>query len=336
MSRLLERHASIVEYLGCGCGRGPSARSLPAAAATWLLFGPFVAVARYAAAMLVDRALHHRAPGATTATIAAPPHLLGELASVFPAALAAGAAAHVAATFDPMRFSPLVNAFVGAILGLGAAPCGLGAVALAGVLRVEDPVAASSFLCVAGIVDFRALKGSATVATGHDALAYALLSVALSIVAWRHGDGLVHPAFAIALGCCACAAAFCAVAFRKHRCAAARMSPVLMLVGSLLGAAPPEYRVTQTTLADLFAGERLSFTGALTRNHSVAALVRYAITCCRADAAPIAVRLGRAPAYPAGTWLRVDGTIESVGNEFELTPGHIERIPTPTDPFVYL
>ena len=41
--------------------------------------------------------------------------------------------------------------------GFAAAPCGLGAVAVAGALRVRDPIAAAAFLCVAGIVDARAL-----------------------------------------------------------------------------------------------------------------------------------------------------------------------------------
>src|SRR5213082_3582324 len=39
-------------YLGCGCGTGPSARSLPAAAAAWITFGPLVAAARLAGAIL--------------------------------------------------------------------------------------------------------------------------------------------------------------------------------------------------------------------------------------------------------------------------------------------
>src|SRR5438552_1263272 len=47
-------------YLGCGCGTGPSARSLPAAAAAWITFGPLVAAARLAGAILVECALRKR------------------------------------------------------------------------------------------------------------------------------------------------------------------------------------------------------------------------------------------------------------------------------------
>jgi uncharacterized membrane protein YcgQ (UPF0703/DUF1980 family) len=79
----------------------------------------------------------------------------------------------------------------------------------------------------------------------------------------------------------------------------------------------------------------LTFTGVLTRQGRSCALVRYAITCCRADAAPIAVRLDRTPSYPAGTWLRVKGQIESLRGDLRLDPQQVERIAPPSDPFVY-
>jgi uncharacterized membrane protein YcgQ (UPF0703/DUF1980 family) len=109
-----------------------------------------------------------------------------------------------------------------------------------------------------------------------------------------------------------------------------------MLVGALLGAPPPQYHATETTMADLFAGEHLTFSGALVRDARSSAVVRYAITCCRADASPIAVRLGRTPHYPAGTWLRVDGTVALHNGTLLLVPARFERIPMPRDPFVYL
>lgn len=334
LSHVLRRRAAIVEYFGCGCGTGPSARSLPAAAATWLVFGPLVAVARYLAALLIDRFLHRYAARRALA-ITTPSHLLEELAAVLPAAVLAGAAMHIAAAFDPGRLSPMGNGLLGAALGFTAAPCGLGAVALAGALRVRAPIAAAAFLCIAGIVDLRALKRAPHAPTGRDGFAYLLLALALGIVAWRRGDALVNPAFAAALAFCACAAALCAAAYRNRRCAAARVAPVLMLVGALVGAPPPQYRATETTLTDLFAGERLTFTGALARDGGASAVVRYAITCCRADAAPIAVRLDRTPPYPPGTWLRVVGTIESVDGKLRLAPRVVQRVTAPSDPFIY-
>jgi hypothetical protein len=332
MSRLL-RGARFVEYLGCGCGNGPSARSIPAAAATWLIFGPFVALARYAGALFVDRALH---AAARRTAVNVPPVLLDELGAVLPAALLAGAATQVMAAFDPARLSPPADALLGALLGFVAAPCGLGAVTLAGALRIRAPFAATAFLCIAGIVDLRALRSAPHAVRGHDAFAYASLAGALAIVVWRHGDALVHPAFSLPLACCAGAAAWAAGAHRRERCSAARIAPALMLVGALLGAPPPQYRATETTLADIFAGERLRFTGALARDAKRAAIVRYAITCCRADAAPVAVRLERSPPYPSGTWLRIDGTIENVNGALELAATAIKRVAAPSDPFIYL
>jgi hypothetical protein len=325
------RHHHAVAYLGCGCTAGPSARSLPAAAATWLLFGPVVAVARFAAALVVARVFRHESRLGC-------PHtwdLLGDLAALLPSALLAGAAAQAAAAIDPAKLSPLLGAAAGALLGFAAAPCGLGAIAVAGALRVQAPVAAAAFLCVAGIIDLRAFARRAHSENGHDALAYLLLVAAFAIVALRRGDALVNPAIAPLLAVCAAAALICAIAYRREQSAARRCAPLLMLIAAGAGAPPPQYHATETTLTDLFAGERLTFTGTLTRNGTESALVRYAITCCRADAAPVVVRLDRAPRYGMGSWLRVDGRIESIGGNLRLVAGSTRRVAPPADPFIY-
>jgi hypothetical protein len=333
-AHLLRRHPHAFAYLGCGCGRGPSARSLPAAAATWLLFGPIVALLRLFAASAVAYALerNHRC----TAHTQTPTHLLAELATLFPAALLAGASIQLFAGIDPARMGPLAQTIAGALLGFSAAPCGLGAVTLAGALHARAPLASAAFLCVAGILDLRALRiARSRNAPERDGFAYALLAAALGIVALRRGDALVHPAIAPALGFCAIVAL--AAAFRYRRCLtpAARLAPGLMLIGALAGAPPPQYSATETTLTALFPGERLAFTGALSRGGGNDALVRYAITCCRADAAPVAVRLEGALPYAAGTWLRVEGAIARVNGELRLHPQRVEEIAPPSDPFIY-
>jgi hypothetical protein len=332
LARLLPRRHHAAAYLGCGCSSGPSARSIPAVAATWLVFGPQIALARFAAAIFAARFIQRRLRQCADEDAF---HLLGELAALLPAALLAAAAMEFFARFDPARLSPLGVTLVGIALGFGAAPCGLGAIAVAGALRLRAPLAAMAFLCVAGIVDFRALASRAQRCCNHDACAYALLAVSLSVVAWRHGDALVHPAIAVALAICAPVAFLYAIIYRRQACTPARVAPSLMLIGALVGAPPPAYYATETTLADLFPGERLTFTGVLTRQGRSCALVRYAITCCRADAAPIAVRLDRTPSYPAGTWLRVKGQIESLRGDLRLDPQQVERIAPPSDPFVY-
>lgn len=331
---LLRRHHAMLAYLGCGCGRGPSARSLPAAAATWLLFGPIVALLRVFAASAVAFALerNHRCAPRTHA----PMHLLAELAAVLPAALLAGVAIQLFADVNPARLHPVAQLFAGALLGFSAAPCGLGAVTLAGALHVRAPIASAAFLCIAGVLDLRALRiAQPRHSTGHDGFAYALLAGALGIVALRRGDALVHPAIAQALGFCAIAALAGAIVHRRRVCAAARFAPGLMLIGALAGAPPPHYSATETTLTDLFPGERLVFTGALSRDGRNDALVRYAITCCRADAAPVAVRLEHTLPYSAGTWLRVDGAIARSRGDLRLQPQSVQRIAPPADPFIY-
>jgi hypothetical protein len=260
---------------------------------------------------------------------------LDELAAVLPAALLAGAAAQFGTFFDAGHLSSVESALSGALFGFIAAPCGIGAVAVAGALRERDPVAAAGFLCIAGIVDLRALRGRSHGSGGADALAYFVLAIALGIVATRHGDALVHPAFVVPLVLSAIAATCLAFISRRQRRASVRIAPAVMLAGALLGAPPPRYVATETTMRDLFAGERLSFTGTLVRASRTSAIVRYAITCCRADAAPIAVRLERPPPFAAGTWLRVDGVIEERDGATQLHAQQIQRVAEPHDPFLY-
>jgi hypothetical protein len=331
-ARCLRRHAWIVGHLGCGCGCGPSARSLPAAAATWLVFGPAVAMARYAAATLVARLAH---PGRHPEGVAASAYVLAELDSIVPAALAAGIATQLATYVDLARIPPVLAALAGVVLGFAAAPCGLGAVALAGALHARVPVAGAAYLCIAGVMDLRAIVRVPRAAVDHDACAYAMLAASLALVALRHGAALVHPVLAAAIAGCAVLSLALAIGYRNRRCAGARTAPALMLAGVFVGVAPPQYYATETTMTDIFAGERLTFTGVIVRTGAASAVVRYAITCCRADAAPVVLRLNRPPPYPGGTWVRIDGRIESIAGDLRLVSDRVARVAPPVDPFVY-
>lgn len=323
----------LLAYAGCGCSHGPSARSIPAAAATWLAFGPAVATARFAGGMLVAALLRPRI--ARCGTRVAEPQALNEIAALAPAAMLAAALMQLFAHVGGATLGVLPSVAFGAALGMSG-PCALGTVALAGALRAHAPAAMTAFLCIAGIVDLRALRPRrARTPLEHDGFAYALLACALASIAARHGATLVHPAFCVPLGLCAIAAFACCVIFRRRRCAGARIAPALMLSGALIGAPPPQYHATETTLSDAFAGEQLRFTGALTCERKSCALVRYAIMCCRADATPVVVAVSGVSPRLAGSWLRVDGTIESVRHDLALVPRRIERIAPPGDPFVY-
>jgi hypothetical protein len=335
LSLFLKRARYVADYLGCGCGAGPSARSLPAAAATWLAFGPYVALARFGAACIAGRVVSRSGKhcGAEHGVRTLP--ALDQLAAVLPAAVLAGAAAQFGTLFAGRHFSPIESALGGALFGFIAAPCGIGAVAVAGALRERDPIAAAGFLCVAGIVDLRALRAQSHGSGSGDVFSYLILAAALAIVALRHGDALVHPAFTAPLALCAVAATYLALLTRRQRRGCVRVAPAVMLAAALLGAPAPRYHATETTMRDLFPGERLNFTGTLVRTSGTSAIVRYAITCCRADAAPIAIRLERPPPYETGTWLRVDGTVEERNGAAQLRAQRIARVAAPHDPFVY-
>jgi hypothetical protein len=318
----------LVPLLGCGCEGGPSARSLPAAIATALAFGPIPALFRFfgafiAARLMRSRSCDHRAS------------LPAQLAALLPAGILAGIVLHLFGSVDLARVAVPLQFAAGMAFGFVAAPCALGAVPLAAALHARSACAAIGMLCICGIADLRALVRARSTHAGHDALAYAIAASASFVVAVRGGDALVHPRFAIPLGCSAVACAVLAVLHRRAQCARTRIAPALMLAGALLGAPVPSYDATETTMADIFPGEHLTFTGTLVHGRGADALVRFAITCCRADAAPVVVRLTRTLTLRAGTWLRADGAIVRNGDELRLSPQRIEAIAPPGDPFIY-
>ncbi len=324
------RAGRLLPLLGCGCGGGPAARSMPAAAATWLAFGPWVALARWVAAMLVGRALErgrceHGASGSS----------LDALAGVLPYALVAGVAAHLLALTGTNVPGGATGVAIGAALGIALAPCGLGVVGIAGALRAVAPASAIGFLCVAGILDARTFARSHARSGGHDGTAYALLGLACGFIASRGGAALVHPRFTIALWCCAVAFAVLAWQYRRSHAIAPMLAPAAMCAALILGAPPPPYRATATTLGDAFAGESLTFEGIVTRRNGATALVRYAITCCRADAAPIVIRLAHDVRAPDGAWLDARGTLEDRAGDLRLRADSVTPAAPPGDPFIY-
>jgi hypothetical protein len=290
-------------------------------------FGPLVAGARLVAALAVARLRRESHEHGEAAP-------LTQLQTIVPIALAAAVAAlMVPAILPPAMPGPFAFA-AGMFTAFVMAPCALGAVGFAAALRGVLPAAAAGFLCVAGIFDARSWMRGHCAARAHDALSYALLALACAIVAAHGGAGLVHPRIAFALWPCAIASAHAAYRFRGAQNAALRVGPVLMLAGACLGAPLPQYHATETTIADAFAGERVDFTGVLTRTGNAQTLVRYAITCCRADAAPIVLRLERAQVRAHG-WLHARGVLVAHGTELQMRASSLVPVDPPADPFVY-
>ena len=263
--------------------------------------------------------------------------MLHELAQLVPAAACAGAFSQLLALADVAALPAIVQFGAGAAFAFLASPCALGAVAVAGSLHVRAPMAAAGFLCVCGIADLRAFaRGDGCATQRHDTLAYATLALALSVVALKRGDALVHPSLAIALIPCAAVAFALAIVHRRRRDGArAWLAPAIVLAGALLGAPAPVYRATETTLTDLFDGERLSFTGVVVKHDRDFAIVRYAITCCRADAAPVVVRLLGPVRLAPDEWVRAEGIVRETKRGFALALERETPVTPPADPFTY-
>ncbi len=326
-SPLLGRYARVlVAYAGCGCTAGPSARSIPAAIATAALFGLPVAAARVVVASLASRMTtvqHHDAHV----------DVLGEVAGLIPAALLAAVIMLVLPVL-PIAALPVAVLFIGgAILGVVTSPCALGGVALAASLHARAPVAAAGVLCTAGLLPnvWRRHAHDAM----HDPWAYAVLGLACALVATQHGGMLVHPRMTIPLALTACMCLIFAWRVRSRRARAPRWFALATLAAVVIGAPAPSYHGTETTLADGFAGERVDFTGVAVTEHSSSALVRYAIICCRADAAPVALALDHTLAGVNGRWMRARGTLERDGAQLRLHVEQLTPIAPPADPFVY-
>lgn len=321
---------AAVAFAGCGCTPGPSARSVPAAVAMWFSFGPVVALARLVAACAVGTITDARIRRAGDGGHSHGSNLLAELSALVPAAVAAGLL-QCLGSWEPQHVAPWLQCIGGALAGAIAAPCGLAIAALAAALHPHAPAAAAGLLCTAGIVNLRSFARARNAAE-NDALGLAVLAVASIALGLHRGAGFVRPAFGVALLPCAAIAAVATVRFRKQRADALRIAPLIMLAGAFAGSPLPPYLATETTMAGLFAGERLSFTGTVSNR---AVVVRYAITCCRADAMPVAVRCTRTLPFADSTWVRVDGTIVERNGALLLAVSGVQRIAAPTDPFVY-
>ncbi|MDE2481367.1 MAG: hypothetical protein KGN02_04165 [bacterium] len=320
----------LLAYLGCGCTPGPGARSIPAAIACAVLFGPWIALGRVA----LGTALARLGPDGGRSGHGGEA-LPGELVRLLPAALGAAALLAAAPELDLGHRPPALQLVAGLAIGLGAGPCALGTVALAAALRTASPLAAYALLAAGGMLDVRAwLRRPHEHGHGGRA-AYLLLGLACGLAALGGGATLVHPRLVPALALSGIACLWWALRARdvEHRPAAWLAAALAAAV--VIGAPAPTYRADETTLADAFAGERVDFTGAYRVQRPHAALVRYAITCCRADAHPIAALLAHPLPLRAGAWVRVRGTLERSGDALVLVPQHVRTIAPPHDPFVY-
>jgi hypothetical protein len=340
------RTRRLAALASCGCGALPGALALPAVALCWLSFGPLVALLRVAAAA-AGLALHRPTSTRATRTCPDPP---AELETIAFAAFASALACDALRTASP-HAGPLETALLfaaGAFAGI-VSPCASAAVATSAGLRGTSAAAAAGLLATAGILPPGILSSvlsrcrfpwphdSASPARGDGRINYALLGFACIMLVAGGRGGFVHPRL---LPANALAAATC-LYLTLRRAAALRTSASialpLALAGALVAGSPlPRSEVDATNLADAYPGASVRFTGTAQRRGTRSMLVRYAITCCRADASPVALRTERRLEVRDGTWIEASGTLERDSRgEFVLRTGTWREIAPPADPFMY-
>lgn len=353
------------DFLGCGCGTtAPGALALPAIGLCLVAFGPLVTTARALAAIVI--AIAPRLRAAYTPLVAnacenratPPSDPLGQIARLAPQALAGALlaeglrAAPIAAW--PAPVTALVMVAGGLLLGV-LLPCTTGAVAIAAGLRGVAPAATVALLLTAGIVRLRGPAGprgeeprevdrsgvSGASGRGAERWGFVLLAIASADIACRGPSGFVNPRFVVPLGLVAVAAVVLAryVPMRTTVRFPAAV-PAFLILATIAGSPLPHREIDATTLDDPYVGESVRFVGSLAPRGGRAAagstLVRYTITCCRADAEAHAVRLNRPLAGAPGTWYDARGVLElEPDGAFALKVRGAERIPAPADPFAY-
>ncbi len=192
-----------------------------------------------------------------------------------------------------------------------------------------------AMLCVSGICDFRSLKREPAALEKHDAFAYVIAAFACAAIASAHGATLLNPRFTIALWASSAALVALAYVHRHARTMHLRWAPIVMTLGALFSHSAPSYTITETTLNDAAPGDAIVFRGILARDGNHDALVRYAITCCRADAQPVVVRLEHPLRERSGDWFSARGTLVGASTGIALRIRQYEKINAPSDPFIY-
>ena len=335
---LPRRLAGLVANAGCGCrpnGRA-GAPTLVATALCWFAFGPWIALGRLATrvALLRRRRAHHIARVGPRSVASDPFAVLGALiVPTFLASLAAQALdAHASALQS--AWQPLV-AVLGVALG-AIVPCETAGIAIAAALAHPLPAAAGGMLLSVGLVGIRPWFDGAIRSPADRGAAFASLTLgcALAAIAWRGPAGLVNPRL---LPFEAVGAALAVAGSRHRRTAWSGAGWIGAGLSCALagGFAVPAGIASETTLAAAYPGQHIEFTGAAYRTGTVTTVQRFAITCCRLDAAPVAIRLTRRLDVTDGRWVALTGRVVLRDAALLVDPERLQRVAVPADPFVY-
>ncbi len=366
---LPQRFGFLAQVAGCGCrGRLPGALSLPATALCWIAFGPWITLGRLAlslASLRISDRLHVARTGAPPA-----PDALSDLVVLAACAALATLAVRVLFAAPAAAAQPLGGLMaLGCGLGLGlAAPCALAAVAIAAALAPHLLPAAAGILLTGGTIAWPRTpllrlrapgKGHATdrlrpdggcrSARRRSILVRVALAGALFALVQMRVPGFVNPRLlpVIALGAPLALVSAGRIALTrsagrdvsaggsKPGDGRAALIPAIMLLAVATGSPLPSAVADATQLADAYPGERLSFLGILHRLGGASVLERFEITCCRADASPVTVRLARPIGAAEGSWVAATGILVPSSYGLELRPDRWHVTTPPSDPFVY-
>jgi hypothetical protein len=221
------------------------------------------------------------------------------------------------------------------ILGL-LTPCAMGALALAAGLHASAAPLALGVLWSAGLLpasDFHSNRPTIMRVEGR--FVYLVISLSCLIVALEGGAGLVHPKLIPLVAGGTLVALIAAFGPPERVRFEALFASLLMLAAPILHAPTPTYDPGETTLENIYPTQELMFTGVLSGHHDAATLLRYAVTCCRADASPLALRLDRRPRERDGAWIEAEGFVERDAGGLRLHVRRYRRIEQPSDPFLY-
>ncbi len=162
-----------------------------------------------------------------------------------------------------------------------------------------------------------------------------LLALALTALALRGGAGLVHPRLVPFAAVAAIVAGTRAVRPLLQAGRRTAALPAIMLAALVTGSPQPPYVADEATALEGFPGEPVAFTGVAHADGAATRIVRFSITCCRLDAAALAITLDRRVAVRDGTWLRVRGRFALRDGRLVVHPAGVAPVDEPPDPFVY-
>lgn len=240
---------------------------------------------------------------------------------------------------DALTAAPMPIVFLLGVATGMLASCTLGSIAFAASVHSAAPALAGGVLCSAGVFALHArwAPNAAHHELHHSVAArplYGAMALACAIVAARGGATLVHPKLVLWIALGAALASLNAFRTDARTRRSTTLPVLLMLAAALSPNAAVQHNAPAAAFDTLVLGERVRLSAQIAGGARTT-LVRYAITCCRADAAPVAVRLDRVLGPPPGSWVTVDGTVGADSGGLVVHVTGARAIPPPADPFLY-